>query len=146
MAKPRTTTIAYKALRPGAIAPAQKTVGAAGADLCYAGERPVTVRPNVSTPVHTGLAVEIPDGLFGFLLGRSGLAADGLFFHPGIIDSDYRGELICIAFTVNRPKVIRPGDRVAQLVIAGTVSVDFVEAEELSETERGARGLGSTGR
>ena len=100
--------------------------------------------------VHTGIAVAIPEGYFGAIYARSGLATKkGL--RPancvGIIDSDYRGEIIvCLKNDMSTLNYVENGERIAQLVIQPYLEVEFNEVDELPETERGEGGFGSTGK
>lgn len=137
--------IRFKKINPDAVTPKQCTNGAAGFDLTAVSvdEDALTVRCD------TGIAVEIPNGYAGLLFPRSSVYKTGLAManSVGLIDSDFRGAISAIFYKrrheVNPYKV---GDRVAQLVIVPIMNVKFVEADELSETERGAGGYGSTGR
>jgi dUTP pyrophosphatase len=100
--------------------------------------------------IHTGLALEIPEGYFGAVFARSGLAAKESLRPAncvGVIDADYRGPLMVALHNDGAtPRVIEPRERIAQLVIAPFLKADFSESEELSETVRGEGGFGSTGR
>ncbi len=140
-----------KKLRPGAKLPSRGSEQAAGYDLyaCLEEDR-LTIAPHTTAKVPTGLAVAIPDGYFGAVFARSGLASkQGL--RPancvGVCDSDYRGEYIVMLHNdTDQPRTIENGDRIAQLVVMPYLSVSFTEVEKLSETERGEGGFGSTGR
>ena len=140
-----------KKLRPDAILPTRGSAQAAGYDLyaCFdGGEREIP--PHTTVRIPTGLAVAIPDGYFAAVFARSGLATkEGL--RPancvGVCDSDYRGEyLIMLHNDTDSFRTIRNGDRIAQMVVLPYLAVTFTEVEELSETERGTGGFGSTGR
>jgi dUTP pyrophosphatase len=140
--------LAIRRLRPDAVVPARAYEGDAGVDLAACDR--VVLGPGERAVVGTGLAAEIPDGYAGFVLPRSGLAANhGLTVvnAPGLIDSGYRGEVKVILLNTDRaePFVIEPGMRVAQLVVQAVEDVRIVEAEELSGSERGAGGHGSSG-
>lgn len=137
---------------PGADAPlpAYQTAGAAGADICaHLPEGPVTLAVGARMALRTGLCFEIPPGYEVQLRPRSGLARrHGLSMvnAPGTIDSDYRGELQVLLINLgDAPVQICPGDRIAQMVVAPVVQARFAEAHELSDTERGTDGFGSTG-
>ena len=135
-------------LRDDAIIPTQAYDGDAGLDLA-ACER-VELGPGERGVVGTGLAVAIPGGWAGLVLPRSGLAArHGLTIvnSPGLIDSGYRGELKVILLNTDRraPFVVEPGMRIAQLVLVEAASVRLVEVDELTGSERGVGGLGSSG-
>lgn len=98
--------------------------------------------------VHSGIAVEIPKGYAGFLFPRSGVYKTWSYLTNcvGVIDSDYRGEVCAIFSTFTGKKFYQVGERFAQLVILPVPEVEYIEAEELSSTERGAGGYGSTGK
>jgi dUTP pyrophosphatase len=118
-------------------------------DLASAADEPVRLEPGARVGVPTGLALEIPAGFEGQVRPRSGLALRfgvTIVNAPGTIDSDYRGELLVLLVNLGRePHVINPGDRIAQLVIAPVTQVELAEAEDLSDTVRGAGGFGHTG-
>lgn len=135
-------------LRDDAILPSQAYDGDAGLDLA-ACER-VELGPGERGVAGTGLAVAIPAGWAGLVLPRSGLAARHgvtIVNSPGLIDSGYRGEVKVILLNTDErePFVVEPGMRVAQLVLVEAASVQLLEVDELTETERGAGGLGSSG-
>jgi len=151
--KPAAPTVKIKRLKNGAdlALPAYETALAAGADVRAAlpdGD-PLTLKPGERFMIPTGIAIALPPGWEAQMRPRSGLAAKygiACVNAPGTIDADYRGELKVILinhgtedFTVNR------GDRIGQIVIAPVWQANFVEAEELDDTERGAGGFGSTG-
>jgi dUTP pyrophosphatase len=144
------TTIRVKRLRPGASLPAYQTANAAGMDLVADLTGPVLVAPHERRPIPTGIAVEIPPGYEGQVRPRSGRAIDqGLTIinTPGTIDADYRGEVkVLIVNLGDRTIVIRPGERIAQLIIAPVVHAEIVEADELAPSKRGPGGFGHTGR
>lgn len=105
--------------------------------------------PHESHNVRTGLAFQVPPGFMMDIRPRSGLASRGLIVlnSPGVLDSDYRGELQIIMRNIsNRNITVLPGDRVAQIKIDKLVDVEWEEVEELNTTERGEKGFGSTGR
>jgi dUTP pyrophosphatase len=142
-------TVRIARVRPEAVLPRQMTAGAAGFDLTSVVE--LTLQPSRWAAVPTGLAVELPPGYEGQVRPRSGLAAKfgvGLLNAPGTIDSDYRGEVQVLLINHGaEPFLIRPGERIAQLVVAAVAHpVELVEVPELGETRRGAGGFGSTGR
>jgi dUTP pyrophosphatase len=127
--------------------PQRAYAGDAGLDLS-ACER-VELAPGARALVPTGLAVAIPEGYAGFVQPRSGLAVKhgiSIVNTPGLIDSGYRGEVqIALLNTdAEEPFVVEPGMRIAQLVILPVPSFDLVEVDELPDTERGARGFGSS--
>ena len=136
--------------KEGAIVPEYKTAGAAGADLCaYLPSQNVTLSPGKSALIPTGLFFEIPDGYEVQVRPRSGLAAKNgvtVLNTPGTIDSDYRGEVKVILINLGEEEfTISNGDRIAQMVVAPVTTADFTFAENLSETDRGSGGMGSTG-
>lgn len=135
----------FKRLHPGAKLPTRGSALAAGLDL-YSVER-VALQPGARAAVRTGLAVAIPEGFYGRVAPRSGLAVrQGLDTMSGVIDSDYRGEILCVLVNLgDAPIEIEPGARVAQLIIEKIALPEAVWAEDLDETERGAGGFGSTG-
>lgn len=139
-----------KKLREGAVLPQRQTEGAAGYDLCACLEAPVTLQPGEGYPFPTGLAAEIPQGYAGMVFCRSGLGVKHGISLPncvGVIDSDYRGELVVpLRNFGDGTYTIQPGERIAQLVIMPVLLPEIVEVEELSQTQRGQGGFGSTGR
>ncbi|MBQ4381703.1 MAG: dUTP diphosphatase [Oscillospiraceae bacterium] len=143
-------TVKIRKLHPGAVLPRRSTASAAGADLCALLEEPLTVYPGETVFVHTGLSCEIPEGYGGFVFARSGLASkQGLApaNKVGVIDSDYRGEImVALHNHAPLPVNVENGQRIAQLVIMPVAMAEYVEEEALSETERGAGGFGSTGK
>lgn len=136
-------------LKPNAILPTRGSAFAAGYDLYACLDEDVTVEAGTVAKIGTGLSVEVPNGYFGGIFARSGLATkQGL--RPancvGVADSDYRGEYIVALYNdSDTAKTVRHGDRIAQLVILPYLECEF-EERELSETERGSGGFGSTGR
>lgn len=139
--------VLFKKLSDRAVIPAYQTAGAAGMDLASAVW--VSIPPRGRALVDTHLAIAIPDGFEGQVRPRSGLAAKkglSVLNTPGTIDSDYRGEIKVILVNHGNEEVeINVGDRIAQLVIAPVVQADIDVVEELEDTERGAKGFGSTG-
>jgi dUTP pyrophosphatase len=134
-------------LRDDATLPAQAYTGDAGLDLAACGRH--EVGPGERAVIPTGLAVEIPDGYGGFVLPRSGLAARNgitLLNAPGLIDAGYRGEVQVVFHNTDRTEtfVVEPGMRIAQLVVLPVPEVALVEREELTVSERGERGFGSS--
>lgn len=121
----------------------------AGFDLFYNGRDTINIPPLAVVDIPCGVAIEWPDGMWGFLVGRSSTFRKlGLMVNPAIIDNGFRGELFAICRNItHRPVMVHPNARVAQIVPLPTmaVHVDLVRADELSATVRGANGLGSTG-
>ena len=142
--------VAVKKLKENAILPTYGSAQAAGADLyaCLAAD--LTIAPGETAFVPTGLAMELPLGYVGLIYARSGLACKRDLAPAnkvGVIDSDYRGEFIVALHNHGKnPQTISHGERVAQLVITPVLNVAFLEAEELSDTQRAAGGFGSTGK
>ena len=143
-------TVRTKKLCENAVLPKYGTEFAAGADLyaCMDAEA-VTLAPGETKLIRTGIALEIPAGYAGFVFARSGLASKrGLApaNKVGVIDSDYRGELMVALHNHSRiPQSVENGERIAQMVILPYLAVDFIESDTLDDTERGAGGFGSTG-
>lgn len=135
-------------LDPRATLPSRAYAHDAGLDL-YALE-PVRLGPGERASVRTGVAVEIPEGQAGLVLPRSGLAARhgiALVNAPGLIDAGYRGELQVLLLNTDRehPFTLAAGDRIAQLVLIAVTTPAVVEVGELSGSERGGGGFGSSG-
>jgi dUTP pyrophosphatase len=142
--------VLIRRLRPDAIVPRYMTDHAAGLDLHAAIAAPVEIGPGESAAIATGLALAIDPGYEGQVRPRSGLAREHgvtVLNAPGTIDADYRGEVAILLVNHGRASfTVKPGDRVAQLVIAPVARAEVVEADELPATQRGAGGFGSTGR
>ena len=142
--------IQIKKLRENAKLPMRGSKAAAGYDLYACMDAPVTIKAHETAMIPTGLSMAIPEGYFGAVVARSGLASrEGL--RPanciGVCDSDYRGEYtVALHNDSEQERCIEPGDRIAQLVILPFLAADFEEVNELSETERGSGGFGSTGK
>jgi dUTP pyrophosphatase len=131
-----------------ALLPTRAYDGDAGLDL-YALE-PARIDPGERRAVRTGIAVEIPDGQAGLVLPRSGLAARhgiALVNAPGLIDAGYRGEIEVLVLNTDRTSTfaVEPGDRIAQLVLVRIEAPAVLEVDELTASERGAGGFGSSG-
>ena len=139
-----------KKLNEKATLPTYGSAFAAGADLYACEDAPVTVAPGETKLVHTGLAMEIPTGLVGLIYARSGLASKkGLApaNKVGVIDSDYRGEIMVALHNHGTvAQTVEAGERIAQMVVAPFLAFDFLQSDELDETERGEGGFGSTGK
>ena len=138
-----------KKLDPEAKLPTYGTEFSAGADLCNLNAE-VTVEPHATVLIHTGLALEIPEGYCGLIFARSGLATKrGLApaNKVGVIDADYRGEImVALHNHSDVTATVEAGERVAQLAIVPFLKANFCESDELSDTVRGTGGFGSTGR
>lgn len=142
-------TVNIKKLRENAIIPTYGSQFAAGADLYACLDEDLTIQPQETKLVPTGIAAEIPVGFAGLIYARSGIASKrGLApaNKVGVVDADYRGEIMVALHNHSaEPQTIGKDERIAQLVIAPFLSVDFNEVDELEETVRGAGGFGSTG-
>ena len=142
--------IRIKRLTETAKLPSRGSAQAAGYDLYADLPEALSIRPHESAMISTGLTMEIPEGYFGAIFARSGLAAKEQL-RPGncvgVVDSDYRGEWkIILHNDSEQERTVIPGERIAQMVVIPYLSVAFDEVNELSETERGAGGFGSTGK
>lgn len=141
--------IKIKKLKENAVIPTRGSTYAAGYDLYACIDEKIKVYAGETVKVGTGLSIAIPDGYFGAIFARSGLATkEGL--RPancvGVCDSDYRGEYIIALHNDSATmRIIEPGERIAQLVVMPYLSVDFIESDDLDQTDRGAGGFGSTG-
>jgi len=128
--------------------PAYKSAGAAGLDICAATS--LTVMPGERRKVPTGFAIEVPPGFECQVRPRSGLALeDGITVlnSPGTIDCDYRGEVFALLLNTSSTRFrVNVGDRIAQLVPKRVDRLEVLEVDELTETERGDQGYGSTGK
>ena len=142
--------INIKLLREGAKMPTYGSAEAAGADLYACLEAPVAVNPGQTVFVPTGFAMEVPKGCAGLIYARSGLACKrGLApaNKVGVIDSDYRGEVIVALHNHgSAAQTIENGERIAQLVITPVFTPGFCQVAELDDTLRGEGGFGSTGK
>lgn len=142
--------IRIKKLNENAFIPTRGSQYSAGYDLYACINSPVTILPHTTEKIGTGLAIEIPEGYFGAIFARSGLATkEGL--RPancvGCCDSDYRGEyIVALHNDTDETKLVMPNERIAQLVIMPYLPVEFEEVTELTDTERGDGGFGSTGK
>lgn len=141
--------IKIKKLNEDAIIPTYGSEFSAGADLYACTEEKIEILPGESKLIKTGLSMEIPVGYAGLIYARSGLASKkGLApsNKVGVVDSDYRGEVM-VSLHNHSTKVqeILPKERIAQLVIAPFLKAEFLISEELSDTQRGEGGFGSTG-
>ncbi|MCM1438678.1 MAG: dUTP diphosphatase [Roseburia sp.] len=141
--------IKVKKLNEKAILPTYGSAYAAGADLyaCLDGE--ISIAPHQTVMIPTGIALELPVGYAGLIYARSGLASKRNLAPAnkvGVVDCDYRGEVkIALHNHGETAQTVAPGERVAQLVVAPYITAEFSEADELSDTVRGAGGFGSTG-
>lgn len=139
----------FRLLTETAVLPTRANSGDAGLDL--RADESAHLGPGERWQIKTGLAVEIPEGHAGLVLPRSGNALRhgiGLVNAPGLIDPGYRGEIGVLLLNTDPAEVFRiePGDRIAQLLVVPFALLDPVEAESLSDSERGEGGFGSSGR
>ena len=139
--------IRVKKLVEDAKLPFKATKGSAFYDV-YAEEN-TSLKPNLTAPVPTGLAFDVPSGYEMEIRPRSGLSLHKILIanSPGTLDSDYRGELKILLLNLgNKSYLIKKGDRIAQIGVRTVPGINFLEVDKLSKTTRGSRGLGSTGR
>ena len=142
--------IQIKRLNKNAVIPTHGSEAAAGYDLYACLDYPVFIKPHETVKIGTGLAMAIPNNCWGGIYPRSGLATK-MGLRPanctGVIDSDYRGEIIvAIHNDSNDSQVINHGDRIAQFILMERFLCEWKEVEELDETDRGEGGFGSTGK
>lgn len=141
--------VRIKKLDERAIIPTLGSELAAGADLYAISDEPVVIAPHKTVMVHTGLAMEIPEGYAGLIFARSGLASKrGLApaNKVGVVDPDYRGEfMVALHNHTDEERVVECGERIAQLVIVPFLKASFEVVDELDATARGEGGFGSTG-
>lgn len=133
-------------LIPSAVIPTRSTPGSAGLDLFSTDN--YVIMPGRRVVVSTGISVRLPPGTYGRIAPRSGLAVKhGLDTLAGVVDPDYTGEIKVVLQNLDavQPFIIRPGYRIAQLILEKFETVDVTEVTELPPTERGAEGFGSTG-
>lgn len=143
-------TIRVKKLDPNATLPTYGSVEAAGADLYACLESPVTIQPGETAWIPTGIALEVPKGCAGLIYARSSMGVKrGLApaNKVGVIDSDYRGEIRVVLLNHgNTVQVVENGERVAQFLITPVLTPVYEEVAELTDTDRGVGGFGSTGK
>lgn len=156
--------VKFKKLNENAVLPTYATEGSAAMDLYVITDSAVEIKPGESKVFDTGLAVEIPEGYVGLIVGRSGLGFKNrisLANRVGVIDSDYRGEIKVklsnenfartsatnnsIVSELDKAFTVSNHDRVAQMLIMPVIQAEIELTDELSDTERGANGFGSTG-
>lgn len=143
------TKIKIKKLKEGTKVPTYGTIYSAGADLYAVLDEPVTIAPNETKVISTGVALEIPVGLVGLVFARSGLSCKQDLAPAnkvGVIDSDYRGEVVVVLHNHGtQQRTVQNGDRVAQILFMPYVRANFEETDDLSDTVRGVGGFGHTG-
>ena len=143
--------IYFKKFNPDikSVLPDYKTTGSSGMDISSASTDKIIVEPGSTALIPTNIVMEIPDGYEGQVRPRSGLAfkkSVTVLNTPGTIDSDYRGEIKVILMNHGKePFEVNFGDRIAQLIISKYEKAELIEIEELSDTQRGDGGYGSTG-
>lgn len=141
-------TVKIKKLSNNAIIPTKGSEFSAGFDLYANIDQPITIEPHKTVKIGTGLSFELPNGTFGAIFARSGLATKkGI--RPsncvGVCDSDYRGEYIVPLYNDSDDDVIiEPNQKIAQLILLPYIEMDFVEIDKLTDTKRGNGGFGST--
>ena len=142
--------IRIKKLHSNAVIPTYGSLEAAGADIYACLEAAVTIPAGKTVFIPTGLAMEVPRGCAGLIYARSSMGSKrGLApaNKVGVIDSDYRGQvMVALHNHSQEDQVVNPGERVAQLIITPVFTPGFREVDDLSETDRGSGGFGSTGR
>ena len=143
-------TVKFVKLNEKSIVPTYGTPFAAGADIYTLPGEDIVVKSGETVMIHTGIAMQIPEGTAAFIFARSGTATKrGLApaNKVGVIASDYRGEvMVPIHNHSAQTQQIAGGERIAQMVIMPYVKAEFLESDTLDETERGAKGFGSTGK
>ena len=144
------STIRVKKLHTNAILPTYGSAESAGADLYACLDEPITIEPGETAWIPTGIALEVPKGCAGLVYARSSLGAKrGLApaNKVGVIDSDYRGEIrVVLSNHGKTAQTITYGERIAQFLITPVLTPAYEEVQELTDTQRGAGGFGSTGK
>ena len=142
--------VKIKKLNDKAVIPTYASPYSAGADLYSMEGDTVTLKSHETVMVHLGFAIEIPEGYAGLVFARSGLASKRGIAPAnkvGVVDSDYRGEcMVALHNHTDSEVTVEGGERIAQLVIVPFLKAEYELAEELSDTQRGAGGFGSTGK
>lgn len=142
-------SINIKLLTPTAKVPQRADDQSAGYDLYADLKEPITIQPNTCYKISSGIAIELPDGTFGGIFPRSGLATKRglrLANSVAVIDSSYRGDVLIALFNDSPyEQTIYPGDRIAQLIILPYLAPQLMVKEKLSKTERGEGGFGHSG-
>lgn len=142
--------IRVKKLRANAILPTYGSAEAAGADLYACLEENVTIAPGQTLLIPTGLSMELPRGYAGLIFARSSMGVKRDLAPAnkvGVIDSDYRGEfMVALHNHGSKDQIVCGGERIAQLLIVPVLTPGFTEVAELSDTDRGCGGFGSTGK
>ena len=139
-----------KKLKDNAVIPKRATSGSAGVDLYACIDEPITVKSGDLVKIPTGIAIELPsENMAAFVFARSGLGINHGIAPSnavGVVDSDYRGE-ICVGLTNHgtEPFIVEPQTRIAQLIVMPVLPLPILEVDDLSDTERGEKGFGSSG-
>lgn len=141
--------IPVKIINDKAILPTKGSEYAAGYDLYAATDKEIVIPPHTTLKIGTGFSFELPVGTFGAIFARSGLATKKSLRPAncvGIIDADYRGEVIVALHNDGEnAQIVQPQERIAQFILLPVFNIGFIETETLSETVRGEGGFGSTG-
>jgi dUTP pyrophosphatase len=141
-----TSHVKVKLLDPKAKKPIRAKMNDAGLDLCSIEN--IALLPKTRKLIKTGISLEIPEGYYGRIAPRSGLAVkNGIDVFAGVVDSSYRGEICVVLYNSDKdiPFFISEGDRIAQIIIEKYYNFPFEVVSDLSESERGSGGFGSTG-
>jgi len=139
----------FKKLTQTAISPKRAGTKEAGIDFFFAPENnsSISIMPQAMCLLDTGIACEIPEGHFGMLKDRSSMAKNYIHVLGGILDSSYRGSIKVMLINLGRGEyVVNPGDKIVQMIVLKYNSEPVEEAEELSSSERGEKGFGSSGK
>lgn len=139
------SVINFKRLDPKATLPTRGTPNSAGLDLYSIDD--LRIEPKARLRARTGLSTAIPEGFYGRIAPRSGLAAEkGIDVLAGVIDADYRGEILCLLYNTGDEMVeLKAGSKICQLILEQVLTPQAAWADDLEETHRGAAGFGSTG-
>lgn len=144
-----TIKIKVKKLNDSTIIPTRGSEYSAGMDLYAAISEPIQIDPHKTEKIHTGLSMELPEGTFGAIFARSGLATKSNLRPAncvGVCDSDYRGEyIVALHNDSDSKRIVAPNERIAQLIVMPYIPIEFEEVDNLTVTERGDGGFGSTG-
>ena len=141
------TPVRVKRLTPTAKLPTRGSLGAIGLDLYADNSVAYGIQGGDHDTIHTGISIAIPQGWYGRIAPRSGLASKhGIDVLAGVIDSDYRGEILVVLHNTSRVTfLVSAGDRIAQLIFERADTLPLVEVDNLDDTARGNSGFGSTG-
>ena len=142
--------IKIKKLKENAIIPTKGSEKSAWYDLYACINNDILIKPHETIMISTGIAIELPDNTFGAIFPRSGISTKrGLApaNKVGVCDSDYRGEyVVALHNHSNITQIVKPSERIAQLIVLPFINIDFIESDILSNTVRGDSGFGSTGK